>query len=239
VVTLRQKPQVQQIGNREVAVLTEQSAHSAQPGAAPSPASSASPPSSSTVSTIARKVKSSGLAGRNSGVTASNTVEMAYARTGSPFNDMVPGRAKEAPAESQVVRGTGFGGTQDMAAVAPGDDFALESPTPRWTLNADGTLQRSLDSGRSWQAIPVSTRTIFRALAATGWEIWVGGSGGALYHSSDAGERWVKVQPVVDDEVLADDIIGVEFTDTLHGKLTTSNDEIWTTSDAGKTWQRR
>jgi photosystem II stability/assembly factor-like uncharacterized protein len=106
-------------------------------------------------------------------------------------------------------------------------------------LSSDGTLQRSLDSGRTWQSIPVSSKTIFRALAANGLDIWVGGSGGALFHSSDAGQQWKQVRPAANGETLADDIIGVEFTDLLHGKLTTSSEEVWVTADAGQTWQKQ
>ena len=114
----------------------------------------------------------------------------------------------------------------------------VDEPPPRWTLSSDGTLQRSRDSGRTWQTIPVSSNTIFRALAANGLNIWVGGAAGALFHSSDAGQHWTQVRPVVNGEALAGDIIGVEFTDTLHGKLTTSTEEIWITADAGQTWQK-
>ena len=116
--------------------------------------------------------------------------------------------------------------------------FFPENVIPRWTLSADGTLQRSLDSGSTWQTIPVSSQTIFRALAANGQDIWVGGAAGALFHSSDAGQHWSQVRPVVDGEVLADDIIGVEFRDALHGKLTSSMEETWITADGGQTWQK-
>ncbi len=44
---------------------------------------------------------------------------------------------------------------------------------------------------------------------------------------------------MVNGDALSDDIIGVEFTDIQHGKLTTSGGEIWMTADAGQTWQRQ
>ena len=43
----------------------------------------------------------------------------------------------------------------------------------------------------------------------------------------------------MDSEALADDIIGVEFADTLNGKVTTSVQETWITADAGQTWQKQ
>jgi hypothetical protein len=187
-------------------------------------------------------------ADENHAATAASPVEIAEARTASPFVEMVPGRAKDASAESQDAPAEKAIGSlaKKRTTAAPLGAASLASNglipanlVPRWTLSSDGTLQRSLDSGRSWQSIQVSSRTIFRALAANGLDIWVGGSGGALFHSSDAGQHWMQVRPVVNDETLADDVIGVEFIDTLHGKVTTSGEEIWTTADAGQSWQKQ
>jgi photosystem II stability/assembly factor-like uncharacterized protein len=126
-----------------------------------------------------------------------------------------------------------------MMAPDASEAFFPENLVPRWTLSADGTLQRSLDSGRSWQTIPVSSQTIFRALSANGLDIWVGGAAGALFHSADAGQHWTQVRPVVNGEALTDDIIGVEFRDALHGKLTSARQETWITADTGQTWQKQ
>jgi len=171
-------------------------------------------------------------------------VELAEARTASAFADIVPGRAKDAVAESQSVQtakamGAPMAMKKGMMAPPASEAFLPENLIPRWTLSSDGTLQRSLDSGRTWQTIPVSSRTIFRALSATGFDIWVGGAAGSLFHSSDAGQQWTQVRPVVNGEALRDDIIGVEFRDALHGKLTSSIQETWITSDAGQTWQKQ
>jgi photosystem II stability/assembly factor-like uncharacterized protein len=115
----------------------------------------------------------------------------------------------------------------------------MPTVAPRWTLTSDGTLQRSLDFGRSWQTVQVASLASFRALAANGKDIWVGGLKGALYHSMDAGQNWAQVQPVAAGLALTDDIIGVEFPDVLHGKLTTSNKETWTTQDGGQSWNKQ
>jgi len=79
----------------------------------------------------------------------------------------------------------------------------------------------------------------FRALAAAGAEVWAGGSGGALYHSMDAGNHWTRVVPASDGAMLTGDIVSVEFPDTQHGKLATSTAEIWVTGDNGQTWQKQ
>lgn len=107
----------------------------------------------------------------------------------------------------------------------------------RWTLSPEGVLQRSLDSGTTWTPINVSPNLVLRAVSASGFEVWVGGASGALFHSLDNGAHWTQVQPSVNGNTLTSDIIGLEFKDLAHGQLTTA-DEMWTTSDGGKTWSR-
>jgi hypothetical protein len=166
----------------------------------------------------------------NHPVAPASPVEMADAKPGSPLAAVVPGRAKDALAEPQNDQSDKFGTTNYAA---------MTSLAPRWTLSSDGTLQRSLDTGATWQTIVVSSKTVFRALAANDLDIWVGGSAGALFHSSDAGEHWTQVRPVANGAFLEDDIVGVEFTDSLHGKLTSSAEETWITADAGQTWNKQ
>jgi hypothetical protein len=87
-------------------------------------------------------------------------------------------------------------------------------------------------------ATPVSI-TVFRAVVATGADVWAGGSGGALYHSLDAGDHWAQVSPAVAGANLTGDIVNLEFSDSLHGKVTTSTSETWVTTDGGQTWQKQ
>lgn len=177
----------------------------------------------------------------------SQPVEMADARTASPFTEVVPGRAKAAiagPRDGEAAPATGGPANNNNGMNAANetffpDDLAAETLAPRWTLSWDGVLQRSLDSGRTWQTVPVASHLILRALAANGLDIWVGGKAGALFHSSDAGQHWAQVLPITDGQPFVGDIVGVEFSDPLHGKLTSSNHEIWITSDAGQTWQKQ
>ena len=142
-------------------------------------------------------------------------------------------------------------------------------PMIRWTVTSAGGLQRSFDRGNTWQDVNVnavvaggsmsytvaaktarakekladkkaaSPAVVFRAVAAIGAEVWAGGNGGALYHSSDSGSAWTRVAPSADGAALTGDIIGVEFFDAQHGKITTSTGELWSTADTGQTWQKQ
>ena len=110
---------------------------------------------------------------------------------------------------------------------------------PRWGLAADGALQRSLDGGRDWERVIVAPGAVFRAISSSGTELWAGGAAGLLYHSSDAGQHWTRVKAVSGDETLNADITAIEFSDLQHGKLTTTDRQLWITSDAGQSWQKQ
>jgi hypothetical protein len=134
---------------------------------------------------------------------------------------------------------------------------------PRWTLSSSGVVQRSFDGGNTWEnvnpavseaqadatnsgqaqsqkaAVPVDPGPVFRAVAAFGAEVWAGGGGGVLYHTSDSGNHWIQITPSTAGAGLTGDIVGIQFSDPQHGKISTSNAELWTTSDTGQTWQKQ
>ncbi|MFZ0731804.1 MAG: hypothetical protein WAM79_05735 [Candidatus Sulfotelmatobacter sp.] len=80
---------------------------------------------------------------------------------------------------------------------------------------------------------------VFRALAANGSDVWAGGSSAMLYHSVDSGIHWTRIVPAFSGVTLTGDVIALDFPDLQHGKVTTSTSEVWTTSDAGQTWQKK
>ena len=84
-----------------------------------------------------------------------------------------------------------------------------------------------------------SSAPVFRAIAVNGDDVWAGGVAGALYHSTDAGDHWLKIMPNSAGAPLTGDIVALDFPDAQHGRITTSNSESWITSDAGQTWQKQ
>ncbi|HLW83599.1 MAG TPA: zf-HC2 domain-containing protein [Candidatus Sulfotelmatobacter sp.] len=112
------------------------------------------------------------------------------------------------------------------------DTSQLQSQTQSKALSKSSAMSRQ-------KAAAVVSSPIFRALSAAGLEVWAGGSAGALYHSSDGGQQWMRVIPAASGIMLAGDITGIAFPDSLHGQITTSAPELWITSDGGQTWQKR
>src|SRR5262249_33928130 len=132
------------------------------------------------------------------------------------------------------------GAVQAEQAVAQKMDRSKlrRSLVSRWTISSDGQLQHSIDAGQTWQPVNVGNKAGFRALSANGPDIWVGGGAGSLYHSRDSGFSWEQVKPSFGGVNLTGDISAIEFTDILHGKITTASGDAWTTEDAGRTWRK-
>jgi hypothetical protein len=168
--------------------------------------------------------------------TATDQTPSEGARSGQRGNsNLIPGRAKDDFPRAAGVRYANDKATNGLPGGSP-----LSSPgAPRWALTADGSLQRSFDMGRTWEPITVSVETSLRAVSASGADIWVGGTSGALYHSDDAGDHWMKIQPMAEGMPLTSDIVGVEFPDLEEGRLNTATGQVWTTRDGGSTWRVR
>ncbi len=116
----------------------------------------------------------------------------------------------------------------------------IDDRYPRWTLNSDGILLRSLDTGASWQKISIpGNAALLHSIATVGADVWVGGASGALYHSADEGGHWMQVNPATSGKLLSDDVISIEFATAQRGKFVTSKQEVWATADGGRTWSKK
>ncbi len=109
-------------------------------------------------------------------------------------------------------------------------------PTVRWSISNAGKVERSVDGGTAWEELHVNDSLVFRVVTAAGSEVWAGGARGSLYHSVDGGESWTRVYLNPDRSGPDDAIVGINFTDPLHGRVTTAGDERWITSDGGRHW---
>jgi hypothetical protein len=109
----------------------------------------------------------------------------------------------------------------------------------KWMVAKTGVLYESFDDGMRWQSVAVPQNASVSSVSATGNEIWAGGAGGALFHSSDAGHSWTQVTLSYNGLTLVDGITQVQFADSNHGSVTTTSGKAWVTADGGETWEIR
>jgi Putative zinc-finger len=123
-------------------------------------------------------------------------------------------------------------------------------PNVAWTIKA-GVLQRSLDGGQSWQSAFHADHPML-CYATHDVEVWTGGEAGTLFHSADGGGTWLQVQPSFEAQQLDADITHIDLTriDLTHDvqgdvtgrsqvAVTTTNNDIWSSVDGGKTWAKK
>ena len=80
---------------------------------------------------------------------------------------------------------------------------------------------------------------VFRTVFANASDVWAGGSAGALFHSADAGDHWTRILPLSGSTLLTTDITSIRFSDLQNGTITTATSEVWTTTDAGRSWHQQ
>jgi hypothetical protein len=171
---------------------------------------------------------------------ATNEVAQAQA---APPPPPPPVAAKSTLADRQTETGdagvaSGFSKAKDgYVGGAVGSLSSYRMAVPMWQLSNDGKLIKSLDHGQNWQPVAVGDKVVFRALCVTSHEVWVGGSQGNLFYSSDSGQQWEQVKPMAKGQTLTADITAIEFKDSKHGKVTTTDHQTWTTNDGGHDWQ--
>ncbi len=127
------------------------------------------------------------------------------------------------------------GGVVSRPSKTKAAELAKVSTVTRWSISDAGQLQRSSDSGLTWQPVAVAGGGSFRAVAVVGTDVWAGGAGAILYHTSDDGATWTRQQL---PETTAT-ITSISFSDTIRGTARTADGASFATSDAGAHWARQ
>jgi hypothetical protein len=109
-------------------------------------------------------------------------------------------------------------------------------PSTRWRITAEGYLERHAEGG--WTRMLATPATRFRAVSVVGEDVWAGGDGGALLHSSDSGQHWSTVALSDSNVTVTAAIVAIEFDDPQRGLVSTENGVHFRTDDGGGTWTR-
>jgi hypothetical protein len=185
-----------------------------------------------------RKAKATSHDGVPETQIAENQSELPF--QGQSFSDMEVVKAKDPVPEESVAAPAGGPLPTSSEASA-----SLPAAVPtQWEVTPSGVLQRSHDSGRTWERVNPEPNLgkaglFFGALAANGLNVWAGGSAGALYHSVDGGDHWTRATLPSSDATPGGDIISIQFADPQHGEIVSSTGELWTTSDGGRSWLKQ
>jgi hypothetical protein len=126
------------------------------------------------------------------------------------------------------------------AKLAPSPPQTL-APNLTWAIAA-GVLQRSLDSGQTWQNALRADHSLL-CYASHDADVWTGGQAGTLFHSVDSGITWLQVQPSSKGQALSSDVTRIDIRDNVRGVaeivVSTSNNGSWSSADGGKTWEKK
>ncbi len=112
---------------------------------------------------------------------------------------------------------------------------AVSAVRPQWRIGPNGHLERSM-AANQWTRALDDQPVIFHAVAVMGSDVWAGGNGGALFHSSDGGEHWSKVSLAANSNVETGAIVSIRFDDSQHGVVASDSGTRWATTDGGVTW---
>ncbi|HKT26262.1 MAG TPA: zf-HC2 domain-containing protein [Terriglobales bacterium] len=159
---------------------------------------------------------------------------------GSTYNGPTRASLQQRPAslaEMKTVAPSAIGGPVRKSAI---HGFA---PIAHWTISSNGKLQRESGDGR-FSSIEPAPGVSIRAVAAQGIEVWAAGSQPdfsakesqqrpVLFHSSDAGETWTKVDGPWQS------LISTLNLDSANALTVITPDGSWTTLNAGKSWTKR
>jgi photosystem II stability/assembly factor-like uncharacterized protein len=127
----------------------------------------------------------------------------------------------------------------DMAASRQELKLVVGPPVTLWSVSSDGKVQRSTNSGKTFEPVPIAAGARFQAIAVSGNQVWAGGEGGALFHSTDAGATWMRITISFGGNSVTETIAAIQLHDPQHLVVTTASGSAWMSVDGGQHWQKQ
>lgn len=142
-----------------------------------------------------------------------------------------PAEISAAPARADA---DSFAASSSLSAGAMAPSLH-ESAAPTWKV-AGGKLMKSSGAAQWEDAYPIASSTMeFSFVNARGNDVWAGGTRASLIHSRDGGQTWETVR-------LGDNASGTIVSiiaGTMSVQVKTSDNQTWSSTDAGKSWTLR
>lgn len=142
------------------------------------------------------------------------------------------------PAPSQIsgafkARARDAGSPSDLSAVLV---FPSQGNVV-WSVGLNGSIEKSADSGGTWQAQQSGVTAQLLAGSAPNEAVcWVVGRNGTILRTTDGGATWIKVPNPQSLGTTLPDWIGVFASDPLHARINSVDRQRFATSDGGQTW---
>lgn len=191
----------------------------------------AAPRSNETVEVVAESPTAQGEL--SSDVGQNGAPAIAKAKPASRADTSQPQNAFSTTARKAPLQGSN---AMSMAKLAASPS-PTRAPSITWMIAA-GVLQRSLDSGQNWQPALHADHSLL-CYASHDQDVWTGGQAGTLFHSADSGITWLQVNPSIQGQPLTSDITQIDVRSAAEVVISTTTHETWSTTDNGKTWEKK
>lgn len=156
-----------------------------------------------------------------------------------------PPPTANAPAAEQAKTG-GLGGAATLSAraaplaMAPAQTAIFSAPggAALWRAGMRGSIERSLNQGRTWERqVSGVTSDLTAGVAVSPTSAWVVGRAGVILRTAD-GMSWQRVPfSAGPSNSPTPDFTGIDARDTLHATATTADGHHFNTQDGGQTWK--
>jgi hypothetical protein len=121
----------------------------------------------------------------------------------------------------------------DRAAAVEPRDIISPDPLVRWRVGGPGMLQRSIDGGTTWQALPIDPAVQIRAGAAPSPDVcWFVGPAGTVLVTTGGRPERVPFPASID-------LAGVVATDARTASVVAADGRTFRTTDGGASWSPR
>lgn len=107
----------------------------------------------------------------------------------------------------------------------------------RWLVTPEGKILRTTKAGDAFEAVSIAYGIKFSAVASLGNDVWAGGEGGALYHSTDRGATWTRVAVSPDGNKMNEAVTSIQIRDGRHVTVTTATGSQYESDDSGQHWR--